>query len=100
MYFLDYEQQTLLIDDCCDVIPTAGGWTKATIIFFFFFFGELRFSTTAKIVVMLLCHRAENNWEGDKDAHTFFYKRRDEKYFGCRENHSLKKPEKVKAAEP
>lgn len=30
--------------------------------------------------------------------HTFVY--REEKYFGCRENHGLKKLEKVKAAKP
>lgn len=69
MHFLDYEQETL-IDDCCNAVNINSWWVDRNYnTSQFIFFGELRFSTATKILVMLLCHRAQNNWKGDKNAH-------------------------------
>lgn len=97
MHFLDYEQETL-IDDCCNAVNINSWWVDRNYnTSQFIFFGELRFSTATKILVMLLCQELRIIGKVTK-MHTFVY--REEKYFVCRENHGLKKLEKVKAAKP
>lgn len=61
----------------------------------------MRFSTRAKIVVMLLYHRAQSNWNSDKKARTLVYgtrEGREKEIFLTAGKSSLKKLEKLKTA--
>lgn len=59
----------------------------------------MRFSTSVKKVVMLLYHRAQNNWNTDKKTETLVYEIREKYVFGCRgKKHTLKMLEKIQTA--
>lgn len=99
LHFLDQRQGTLLIDDCCNVIPfkqVVGGLelqhSPSS------FGKKMVFSTRAKKVVMLLYHRAQNNWNTDKKTVLFMRQRRGVFLAAGKKAHTLKMLEKIKTA--